>query len=679
MHSAHRNDPDRSSLPPAALKCFTWRSFLLGTAAVLAVCALTPYNDFVLSDVSLASGYLPLAAILIEFLLVVGINAPLHRWAPRLALSRGELAVIVMMTLIACSLPNWGLMRFLIPMPVSPFRVGVGNETFWQAFINLNLPGWLFPVEDVLEGRSDPVVLWFYQRVPQGETIPFGAWIRPLMAWGVFVAAMIATLVALARLVLDQWAVNERLPFPLVQVQAALLEEPESGSALNRLFRSRALWVGLLAVFAIHSFNALNVYLPKNFPRIPLGYDFTSFIPGQGVPGQPLSYLQTKVKKAALSFIVIGVTYFIRSKVAFSLWGAFLLVNVVEVIYGTVGAEIPSAAWGDQHLGACVAFVGAILWIGRHHWLVVLKNALGFGKDSRYRLSFWIVVAGVLVMLAWLRMLGVQLWVAGLIVLFILMSHLVVSRVLAETGLPFFRCGIAASQVYTNLPIGWVSGRDVYFSSVFTVLGPLTTRDGIMGFALHGLGIAQGSGATDRRRSLGSIIVWTLILGCVVAGLMTLYCQYSYPTPTTPESVPSRNYFGAEYIPRRDIASPMHYYSEGKHMPKSHKPLPHIIAGFILATILEAGSLRWTNWPILPVGYIVSYGAFIGNAWFSVFMGWLVKTLIVRWGGSTLFIKARPLFVGMIFGEALAAGIWLIINAILVLNGLPIRRMSFMF
>src|SRR5438552_8927372 len=88
----------------------TPRSILLGTLAAVLVCGLMPYNDYVLSDTSLTAGFLPLGAVLIEFLLIVAINAPLHKFAPRRALAGGELAVIVLMTLIASRVPNWGLM-----------------------------------------------------------------------------------------------------------------------------------------------------------------------------------------------------------------------------------------------------------------------------------------------------------------------------------------------------------------------------------------------------------------------------------------------------------------------------------------------------------------------------------------------------------------------------------------
>jgi hypothetical protein len=673
---------------PAGLKqarlasAFTWRSLTLGTLAVIAVCALTPYNDYALSDTSLVSGYLPLAAVLIEFLLVVAINAPLHRFAPRLALSTGELAVILMMTLVSCAIPNWGLMRFFIPTPVAPFHVGVSDYQYWNAFINLKLPAWLFPVTNVADGRNDPIAQYFFTGVPSGEPIPYRAWIGPLLRWGIFVAAMLTTLAALARLVLDQWMTNERLPFPLVQVQAALIEAPPAGRALNDLFRSPVLWIGLGTVMFIHMLSCLNTYFPQHVPKIPLGYDFTGILGAQPISGEPLSYLQTKVKKATISFIIIGVTYFIRSKVAFSLWGFFLIVNAVEIQRGMMGGDVPSAAWQDQHLGACVAFIAGLLWIGREHWLRVLRNAFGLGTSGTYRLSFWIAILGSVVMVTWLRVVGVQVWMAMLIVAFILLAHLIVSRVLAETGLPFFRTSVSVTQVYSNLPIGWFSGRDIFFSGVFSVLGPLTTRDGLMGFAMHGQGIAKQAGADEtrtQRRWMGAAIGWTLLIGCIAAAWSTLYCQYTYPTPGTVDATPARNFFGAEYIPKRDVGNAFTDFSSGHFTAKPHRPFVHMTIGFVVTGFLEFAALRWQAWPLLPVGYITSYGAFIGNAWFSIFVGWIAKVLIVRFGGAQYFQRARPLFVGMIFGEALAAGIWLIINAIVVLNGGTTQSVKFLF
>src|SRR5947209_18394549 len=109
---------------PQSARAVTWRSVVTGTIGAILICGLTPYNDFVLSATSLSAGFLPLGAVLVMFFLIVAINAPLHRWRPRAALTTPELAVVTLMVLVASSIPNWGLMRFFIPTPVAPFRNG---------------------------------------------------------------------------------------------------------------------------------------------------------------------------------------------------------------------------------------------------------------------------------------------------------------------------------------------------------------------------------------------------------------------------------------------------------------------------------------------------------------------------------------------------------------------------
>ncbi|MFT3786515.1 MAG: hypothetical protein QM770_10155 [Tepidisphaeraceae bacterium] len=221
----------------------------------------------------------------------------------------------MLMTLIGSSLPNWGLMRYLVPMPVAPFYHGAADQQFWNAFTAMGLPGWLFPVSNMARGTNDPTVTEFYLGRLQGHGVPWSAWIAPVIAWGIFAVALVATLVALARLVTPQWQQNERLPFPIVQVHVALIESPKPGRWLNDLFRSKVLWIALGAVLVIHGMTVLNAYFPRNMPRIPTGYNLTSLF-----VNEPLSFLRTKVKTSSVSFTVIGVTFFIRSRVAFSLW-----------------------------------------------------------------------------------------------------------------------------------------------------------------------------------------------------------------------------------------------------------------------------------------------------------------------------------------------------------------------
>ncbi|GIW76556.1 MAG: hypothetical protein KatS3mg104_1619 [Phycisphaerae bacterium] len=651
------------------------RGILVGALGVALICGLTPLNDFAFSDTSLSAGFLPVGAVLVMFVLVVAINAPLHWMAPRWALSVHELAIVSLMVMIGSSFPNWGMMKFFIPTLVAPFHIGASDPTYWKVFESLGLPDWLFPVPSIRQGVGDPIVRRFYTAIPEGDSLSLLPWVKPLLVWGIFMVAMVATLIAIARIVVHQWIINERLPFPLVEVQASLIESPRPGHAFNRLFRSPGLWIGLIGVFLVHSLTTANAYQPL-IPTIPLGYDFSGIF-----ADPPLASLPTKVKTAKISFMVLGATYFIRSRVAFSVFGIFLLVAFSDVLRSSMGIEPNSAAQADQHLGACVAFILGIFWIGRHHWATVVKNAFGRGKSNQYRLTFWIAVLGLVTMLSWLMVVGVQPGMALLTIAFILGAHLVVSRVVAETGIPFYRSSITVSQIYSNLPIQWFTGRSIFMSNVGMVLGPLTTRDGVMGFATQGLGITQKAGlgqSVSQVRWIGSAVVTAVIIGMPLAAISTLYCHYTYPTPPVGTIVPQGNYFGAEYIPLRDVANPLMDYADGSFSAKVHNPWLNMGLGFAITSILQIGVLRFANWPLLPVGFVTSYGAFVANAWFSIMVGWLAKVLIVRLGGSGLYSRLLPLFIGMILGEALAAGALLLVNAIAVINGYESQTVKFL-
>ena len=64
--------------------------------------------------------------------------------------------------------------------------------------------------------------------------------------------------------------------------------------------------------------------------------------------------------------------------------------------------------------------------------------------------------------------------------------------------------------------------------------------------------------------------------------------------------------------------------------------------------------------------------------WFSFFVGWLVKQLIVKFGGHKLYMNARPFFLGIIVGESVAAGVWLLVSIVLSLMGTLYVQVSVM-
>ena len=82
----------------------------------------------------------------------------------------------------------------------------------------------------------------------------------------------------------------------------------------------------------------------------------------------------------------------------------------------------------------------------------------------------------------------------------------------------------------------------------------------------------------------------------------------------------------------------------------------------MLALVTAQRMLFW--WPIHPVGFIICSVFWTDVLWFSILLAWLLKLLVLKLGGSTLYAKARQFFLGMIMGQFAVAGVWALVDTI---------------
>ena len=112
-------------------------------------------------------------------------------------------------------------------------------------------------------------------------------------------------------------------------------------------------------------------------------------------------------------------------------------------------------------------------------------------------------------------------------------------------------------------------------------------------------------------------------------------------------------------------------HARGAYVPDKHsRPLNLAIGAGVMSTLV-VGALRFSGWPLSPVGYLLSTSIYMNWIWWSVFLGWIAKLVVVRLGGVQGYRAARPIFIGMIFGEALAVVFWVVVNIILAQMNIP--------
>ncbi len=225
------------------------------------------------------------------------------------------------------------------------------------------------------------------------------------------------------------------------------------------------------------------------------------------------------------------------------------------------------------------------------------------------------------------------------------------------------------------MPANTFSGRDIFFAGAFTLTGPHASRESLLTFASHGMTIAEQATQTrdarpSRLRGILAAMIAAIAISAVVSAASSLWCQYSYAVPLTSSGNPTMlNGGSSDTWPRHYITARLNQHEAGRFPPASHNSALHIGIGATITSALQFATWRWTSWPLVPVGYVVSGTWYVQAAWFSIFLGWLAKLMLVRFGGSSMFKAAKPFFIGLIFGEALAVGVWLLISMALAVSG----------
>src|SRR5262249_53014901 len=89
--------------------------------------------------------------------------------------------------------------------------------------------------------------------------------------------------------------------------------------------------------------------------------------------------------------------------------------------------------------------------------------------------------------------------------------------------------------------------------------------------------------------------------------------------------------------------------------PRGPDPARMSATGFgaLFTPFLTLFRLRVLWWPFPPPGFPPALSArrTVDWMWFSIFLGWAVKSILLRMGGMPLYRRALPVMLGFILGE----------------------------
>ena len=639
--------PDQGALPlPPRHRSVTPRAVLLGVL-------LLPVNAYwvVCMELMRYSAHPTTLSLFFNcvFLLVVLtlLNSLAAHVAPRAALCQGELLLIYAMLGIGTALCGHDLLQILPPMLAWPvYKTDAANH--WDQLFAGTYPHGL-TLTDYGAARD-----FFVGNSTLYTPAHLRAWAVPALVWCAFLLTLLFVLQCVNAILRKHWTDSERLTYPLVRLPLEITAQAPGGPGGVPLTRRRLFWIGFGLAAAVDTVNALNYYYPA--------------IPSVLTPGNGQSFLDlhqfvtarpwTAIGWTPLSFypFVIGLGMLMPMDFLFSLWFFYLTWKLQSVlVVGFAWDADPRMPYANyQSGGAYFLFCVSSVWLARGYLVQALRRAVGLtsvaddtDEPLGYRAAFAGILGGLALLVGFSIFLGLAWWLAVLFFLIYLALALAITRMRAELGTPIHDLHNTGPDVLLPDLLGTrsLSHHDLGVFSLFFFFNR-AYRCQPMPIQLEGFKMAALTGGAARGREMRGWF-WALLLaggwGAVCAFWAMLHLTYQFGALAKADHG-AMQAFGGESWNR---------LAGWLQQPKAANGSVGwaLMAGFLFAAFLQAMRVRFFWWPFHPLAYAVSSSFEINLVWMPLLIAWLIKSLLLRYGGVRTFQSSLPFFYGLILGQ----------------------------
>ncbi|MCC5806987.1 MAG: hypothetical protein JJU00_11730 [Opitutales bacterium] len=542
------------------------------------------------------------------------------------------------------------------------------------------------------------------------EGIPWGLYLRPLFSWAVLFLALYFFLMCLAEWFRRKWVSRENLTFPLVEIADNIIRHDYrielGGDGLNPERRTRPFYplamMGFAVGFLMLFFEALSHYgfLARDATFF-FHFNDDVFVPAGGA----LREVPTMV--FVLSPIIVGIVFLLSLEVGFAIWATFLIYVFVAWVVRIMFPNLQDSGWtgfGDgrfypwpmeQMLGACIVFAAFMIWKSRGN-TAVPKTAQE--KAEAYlppALTRWGLILTPVLILALLWSLGVRsIALLSAFSIVLLAVAIAAARVRAETGLPTTHVFYENTKLPVILGLTGVSGAKNYAAFVNIVFLPMTLLFRTLPQQLENMELARRYRISFRTVAVSGAFSFATAVGVGLVSFM-LFAFYL-----------GRDFYGGgDFLPPHagepggvQLATyPLwvsHFLGE-PGLDQFDSPnwirIGAIAVGAAIIGLLLFLRQKFLRFPLHPVGYLLLLLS-IHYAWVSPYMGtgetrilqgstlwggafvaWLLKKMIVKYGGMTSYKRAKPFFVGLVVGSVVCVFTW---NMIHLVCGIYARRVN---
>lgn len=578
-------------------------------------------------------------AIFCLFLVVVA-NRFLVRWLPKNALNQGELLTIYSILMVSISVSGQDFTHTIFGT-LGNARWFATPENEWATLFLSYVPQWLEPSEKVLEpyflGESS-----FY------VSTRIKGWLQPLVWWTLFLTVLCFVMICINSIIRRQWIEQERLTYPLVYLPFEMTQVD--------FFKNRLLWLGFSIAVGISLLNGLNALFPI-LPKIPLSYNLTTHLverPWNTLRGWPGVRIQANP-------FIIGLTFLIPLGLLFSCWFFYFIWKLQYILGSLMGVNVPHYPFADQQvLGGYLGVVVVTLWLARKHLWRVLKATVHptsaaeeTNEPMRYRTAVWGIVLGSTFLIGFCYRAGMSL---GFAIAFFGIYYLILfgfTRMRAELG-PLMH-GIHFFGPFQLIVA--ITGSRRISPQTLTVAAPYWTHTKeflnkpmptyLESFKLaERANVAKGSIAIDTRKLWKVCLLATFLS---IAVTLWAFLELSYK-------------WGAPGAWRGNLA----YNAIARVLRQPTDPdlaqLGATTFGLVFVLVGTAIRLRFFWMPLYPLAYPLAGYSYFNYLWFPFLLCWLVKWIVLKYGGIRGYRRTVPLFLGLVLGDFVLGCIWAILG-----------------
>lgn len=630
----------------------TFRAVVLGLLLVALLSAIVPYNDYFIHGSPLTGNHFPIGVTFLFLLLCLAVNVSARRFAPGLEFSPSELLTVWCMMLVSAGIASTGLVRYFFAMLIGPFYYATPQNR-WAETIHRHIPKLLVPSQDPIS----PVIMDFFEGMPADATIPWGAWRRPLLLWGVLILMLYGLMFCLSTILRKQWAERERLNFPLIHLPLEMAAAPERGSLLNSFFKSKAMWIGAGIPIFLYFLSGMHQWCwGRYWPKPCLFIWLYSFF--QGEPWRHMNLYRLAIYPS-----IIGFTYLLTLEVSLSFWFFYFVMRAEYLLC----AVFSTPMWGDygsyaihQQGGAFLMLAVLLLWRAKAHLGDVARKAVRSSypvDDSHepmsYRVAFFGLIGLSVGVCLWCSYLANMSFVFSMIALMLYLAVvMVLTRVVTQGGLIFISQNFQPYDILTTtFGSATIGAPTLTMLAVQNIAFIHDSREIIMPNIMNSFRIGDHVRIHQRRLCLA--LFASVVVAMLVAGYFYLTLMYQE---------------GAANLQRWDLRR-IFLWRFNSLVWRIRRPrftdweLARWMGyGAALMGGLYYMSSRFYWWPLHPLGLLMANTYPMECFWFSILMGWFSKACILKYGGGRTYKNMRPFFLGLILGEALIAGLWALVG-----------------